>query len=242
MIEDFLELGDSRCALTFRQVRCPSLVNRIEREIGNALPASLVAGTFPLPVGSADAGTSVTVSFKDNSGGDESKTMPAAADGSVTITFDVETERGGRGATISYTKNGQKISSAVQIPKSSSDGFNQYEPFKVPEFFAVNPVRPLSDNIDLVAFLNSATDFSVGDFVQVTKRRDQFNHLQRLYRDSRSVRNYGGQSPDPGAEFLATHWLWFPRFGRHPAQAITHAKLGNGVLWPNNERRPRGEE
>jgi hypothetical protein len=133
-----------------------------------ALPASAFGGTFTLPPGSADAGTSVTVSFKDKSGGDESKTMPAANDGSATITFDAQTERGGYGATIHYTKNGQQVTNDVTIPKSSVDGFNQYEPFKIPEFYAVSPVGPLQDDIDLVAFLGSGFDFNTGDMFDVT--------------------------------------------------------------------------
>jgi hypothetical protein len=132
------------------------------------MPAGLIAGTFKLPPGSADPGTSVTVSFKDQSGGDESKTMPAGNDGSATITFDAETEKGAYDATISYKKNGQQINNDVTIPKSSVDGFNQYEPFKIPEFFAVSPTGPLDDNIDLVAFLASGVDFTTSEMVYVT--------------------------------------------------------------------------
>ena len=144
------------------------LANIVAGALLLTMPVTVLAGTFKLPPGSADAGTSVTVSFKDSSGGDESKTMPAANDGSASITFDAATERGAYDATISYTKNGQNISNDVTIPKSSVDGFNHYEPFKIPEFFAVNPTGPLSDNIDLVSFLNSGVDFSVGELVQVT--------------------------------------------------------------------------
>ena len=152
--------GQSQCVLSLSRTLTALLLL--------VSPASLLAGTFKLPPGSADPGSSVTVSFKDKSGGDESKTMPAGADGSASITFDAKTEKGATGATISFSKNGKPVAVGVKIPGASADGFNQYEPFKIPEFFAVNPEGPLSDNIDLVAFLSSGADINVGDLLQVT--------------------------------------------------------------------------
>lgn len=130
-------------------------------------PVAALAGQFVLPPGSVDGKTFVNISFKDKSGGDESKGMTANADGSVTITFDAEAEKDGYDATITFTKGGQATTQDLQLPKNNDQGFNQYEPFKIPEFFAVNPAGPLGDTFDLPNYLASGTDWTIGQIVDV---------------------------------------------------------------------------